>query len=550
MTIAARPPRVLISGAGPVGLTLALDLARRGISVLIVERRFRGEPPSVKCNHVASRTMEAFRRLGLAETVRDSGLPPDYPNDCVYRTKVTAEAEIARIPIPSRNERRTQFKGPDTGWPTAEPPHRINQIFLEPLMFSHAQAQENIEIWNRVELLGARQEGERVLASIRDLDSGTLSAVEAEFLVGCDGGSSLVRGLIGAQLSGDAVVQRVQSTYIRAPGLLGMMKGRPGWMNLSLNTRRCGNTVAIDGRETWLIHCYLYEHEVDFDQIDRDAAIREILGVDSAFQYEVLSREDWIGRRLVADKFRDGRIIICGDSAHLWVPYAGYGMNAGIADAMDLGWLLAAYLLGWGGRRLLDAYEAERLPITEQVSHFAMRHALGALAHRRAVPPEVEAEGELGIRARAEFGRDVYGLNVQQYCCGGLNFGYFYQRSPVIAYDGCPAPPFTMATFTQSTVPGCRTPHFWLNGGRSAYDSFGDWFTLLRFDPSVQVDTLFAAAQQRGVPLELLDILPDERTSVYQHALVLSRPDLHVGWRGNSAPLDPLALIDLLRGAG
>ena len=112
-----------------------------------------------------------------------------------------------------------------------------------------------------------------------------------------------------------------------------------------------------------------------------------------------------------------------------------------------------------------------------------------------------------------------------------------------------PTIPFTMASFQQSTVPGCRTPHFWMNGGQSAYDFFGKWFTLLRFEPSIDVGPLMAAAAERQLPLELLDVRPEDRTSEYQHALLLSRPDLHVGWRGHSVPADSLALIDLLRGA-
>ena len=289
-------------------------------------------------------------------------------------------------------------------------------------------------------------------------------------------------------------------------------------------------------------------HEEDMGAIDRDDAIRKILGVGPDFKYEVLAYEDWIGRRLLANKFRDRRIFICGDSAHLWVPYAGYGMNAGIADAMNLSWLLAGTVLGWGGPRLLDAYEAERLPITDQVSHFAMNHAFGAMKHRREVSPNVEAPGEVGRQARQELGQEVYKLNVQQYCAGGLNYGYFYDKSPIVAYDGASAPGFTMYTFTQSTVPGCRTPHFWRANGRSVYDQLGVWFTLLRFDKSIDVTPLLDAAAARSVPLAVLDIQPDERTSVYGEALVLSRPDLHVGWRGNALPDDPAALVDLLCG--
>src|SRR6266568_456650 len=131
---------VLIVGAGPVGLTLAIDLAWRGVDVTVVETRARAAPPDPKCNHVAARTMEIFRRLGLAEKVRNAGLPADYPHDISYRTSFTGK-ELTRIPIPCRRDRFTMKDGPDCNWPTPEPPHRINQIFLEPILFEHAAAQ-------------------------------------------------------------------------------------------------------------------------------------------------------------------------------------------------------------------------------------------------------------------------------------------------------------------------------------------------------------------------------------------------------------------------
>ena len=141
------------------------------------------------------------------------------------------------------------------------------------------------------------------------------------------------------------------------------------------------------------------------NEIDRDWAIRTILGVGADFHYEVLNKEDWIGRRLVADKLRDRRMFICGDAAHIWVPFAGYGMNAGIADAANLAWMLAAYLQGWAGAAILDAHEAERLPITEQVSHYAMNHAIALAKQRRAVPPDIEAPGPRAMRKRAAWAR-------------------------------------------------------------------------------------------------------------------------------------------------
>lgn len=122
---------VLVVGAGPVGLTLAMDLAQRGVNVLVAEIRQRGELPSVKCNHVSARSMEIYRRLGIAQALRDAGLPAEHPNDVAYRLTFTG-LELSRIPIPGRKDRYSATGGPDTWWPTPEPPHRINQIYMEP----------------------------------------------------------------------------------------------------------------------------------------------------------------------------------------------------------------------------------------------------------------------------------------------------------------------------------------------------------------------------------------------------------------------------------
>lgn len=539
---------VLVVGAGPVGLTVAMDLARRGHQVLMVEMRAFKEPPSVKCNHVSARTMEQFRRLGVVDKLRNAGLPEDYPNDVVFRTAMTG-MELTRIPIPGRSTRYTETVGPDAGWPTPEPPHRINQIYLEPILLEHAVSMPGITLLNRSQVTEVQQDAEGVDAKVTDLETGEERQVRATYLIGCDGGSSGVRKQIGAVLEGDAVIQRVQSTYIRAPGLKALLPGKAAWCYYSVNPRRCGTVFAIDGEERWLVHNHLHPHELNFDAVDRDQSIRTILGVDHDFSYDVVSQEDWIGRRLVATRFRDRRVFIAGDAAHLWVPYAGYGMNAGIADGLNLTWLLSARLQGWGSDRMLDAYEAERQPITEQVSRFAMNHAQKMIKARGAVPPDIEAAGADGDAVRAEAGRAAYELNVQQFCCAGLNFGYYYDGSPLIAYDGEVPPAYEMGSFTVSTVPGCRVPHFWLNDGRSLYDAFGAGYTLLTNDAGIDVSGLLAAAQSAGMPLTVLDLSKEMALpGVYAHALTMVRPDQHVVWRGKEVPRDCHGLVRLLTG--
>ncbi|MSO99984.1 MAG: monooxygenase [Acetobacteraceae bacterium] len=527
--------QVLIVGGGPVGSTLALDLAARGIEVIVAERNPPGQIPGVKCNHVAARTMEIFRRLGIAQAIRDTGLPADHPNDVAFRTSV-AGIEFARIMIPCRRDRYTDKDGPDGWWPTPEPPHRINQIYLDPLLAGFARDHPLISYLNNMEIAGFSQSEDGVVAEI----AGTHQLVHAEYLIGCDGPSSRVRSLIGARLTGDAVIGRTQSTYIRAPGLAARMQAAPAWSTQVMNPRRSANMFAVDGRETWVIHNYLRPEETEFSDVDADGCIRAILGCDHP--YEVITSEDWIGRRMLAGRFRDRRAFICGDAAHLWVPFAGYGMNAGIADAMNLSWMLAGVLNGWADPRILDAHEAERWPITEQVSKFAMSTSL-SLARARA---EVPADIEDNAATRVAVGELMLKLHTPQFCCGGLNFGSYYDRSPIVAHDGEEPPPYTMDRFTSSTVPGCRTPHVWLEDGRSLYDAMGPDFCLLRFDRATDVSGLTEAAALRGLPMHVLDLAP---VDVYRQKLVLSRPDQHIAWRGNAEPGNPLTLIDKIRGA-
>src|SRR6185437_10137653 len=434
---------VLIVGAGPVGLTLALDLARRGIEVTVAECRFAHEPPRVKCNQISARSMEIFRRLGLSQRLRELGLPSDYPNDVVSRTTATG-IELARVVIPARGERATATEGPDTGWPTPEHTHRINQIFFEPVLSAHAASQLRIRILNRTMVDDFTQDDAGVTVEAHDLDSGEAITIACTYLVGCDGGKSMVRRNIGAKLDGAAALQNVQSTFIRAPDLRDRLPGKPAWLYYSLNPRRCGMMMAVDGREKWLIHNYLYRGEQDFDAVDRDGAIREILGLGPDFSYEIISKEDWTSRRLVAEKFRDRRVFICGDAAHLWVPHGGYGMNAGIADAADLSWMLAAVLKGWAPPAILDAYEAERHPVIEQTSQLITAISERVMMHRREINADIERPDAVGDAARARIGSAAYDIDVTQQCCAGLNFGYCYEHSPIVAHDGEAPPAYRM----------------------------------------------------------------------------------------------------------
>ena len=492
--------------------------------------------------------MEIFRRLGIAKALREAGLPSNYPNDVAIRTTVTG-IELARILIPSRSDRYSAVDGPDGWWPTPEPAHRVNQMHFEPILFAHAQSRPRIQVISAASVEDFVQHENEVVVSIRSADTDGTVQLSCRYLVGCDGGQSMVRKKIGAQLNGTPIIHQGRSICIRAPELLSLIPGAPAWYFQVQNPRRCGIVFAIDGRDTWLVRYYLGDKDTGLEAVNRDEAVRTILGVGADFHYEVIAEEDFVGRRLVADRFRHQRVFICGDAAHLWPPNGGYGMNAGIADAANLSWLLAAVLNGWAAPAILDAYEAERRPITEQVSQFAKDMASKNIEYRRETPAEIESPGPIGDATRVRVGMEAYNLNLQSICCGGLNFGYFYDDSPIIAYDGHRQPEYTMHEFTPSSIPGCRAPHIWLESDRSLYDALGPEYTLLRFQPAVKVVGLMESAARRGVPLRILDVGSSGARSLYGYDLVLVRPDQHVAWRGDGEPAAPMELIDLVRGA-
>jgi 2-polyprenyl-6-methoxyphenol hydroxylase-like FAD-dependent oxidoreductase len=528
-------------------MSCAMEAALRGHSVVVVEQRKADEPPSAKCNTVAARTMEIFRRFGIADAVRNAGLPDDYPTDTIYCTSFTGY-ELTRLRLPARNERK-QKGFLDDDWPTPEPMVRVSQLYLEPIMSARTRALGGITVLDETAYESFEQDENGVTVHAR-ASSGAVR-IEAKYLIGCDGGRSTIRKAIGAQLVGDAELGRTRTTLVRAPSLRARFGDRrPAWMNWVSNSKVRGNVIAIDGREIWLLHRSVPGRDTPYEALDFDQSIRDLLGVGADFTYDVLSHEDWMGRRLVADRFSDRRVFLAGDSAHLWVPYAGYGMNAGIADGVNLVWHMSAVLKGWSPPSRLGAYEAERHPITEQVSQFAMKNVLeNAQAVGGMTPPpaltEDTAEGEA---MRQAIGARLYALNEPQMAPAGLNFGYFYDRSPLIAYDGEKAPDYSMGAFTPSTAPGCRLPHFRLDG-QSIYDLLGEDYTLLRFRREIDVAPLLDAAKRARLPLNRIDA-PRPAEAAFQHDLLIVRADQHVAWRGNEAPADSARLIALFAGRG
>jgi 2-polyprenyl-6-methoxyphenol hydroxylase-like FAD-dependent oxidoreductase len=535
---------VAVVGAGPVGSCVAIEAALRGLDVVVVESRSANGIPSAKCNTVAARTMETFRRFGISDKVRAAGLPDDYPTDVIYAASI-AGPEIVRIAQPSRNERHLAGF-PDSDWRTPEPVVRLSQIYLEPILWDRLRSLPNVHVLHDTVVERYEQHAEGVTAHARR-DDGTEALIASRFLVGADGGRSTIRRAMGVELIGDTEIGRTRTSLVRCPEIRKLFGDRrPAWMSWIVNHLVKGNVIAIDGEDLWLLHRSV--PGVEFDELDLDESIQNLLGADHSVSYEVLSHEDWVGRRLVAERFRDGNVFITGDAAHLWVPFAGYGMNAGIADGVNLAWLLSAVIKGWAPESILGAYEAERLPITEQVSRLAMEKVLeNASAIGGGVPPiELSDPGPPGQEIRDFVAPILRDINLPQFAPAGLNFGYYYDSSPIISYDGSEAPNYTMGEVTPSTVPGCRMPHFEASGV-PILDLLGPDYTLIQFNPDIDCSEFLGASERAGLPITVVVTQRPPDQDVFVHDLLIVRFDQHVAWRGNVLS-QHLTLIDVLLG--
>lgn len=545
MTETALHTPVLIAGGGPVGMTVALELGTRGVPcVLLNDLPTTAQHP--KANAVSSRTMEHLRRLGIAAELRKRGLAPDHPTDVAYFTRVS-EYELGRLEQPSRSEALAHARAGTGDWPSAEPPHRCSQIFLEEEIKRRVDQTDAIDARFGWRLEAFEDTGDRVLAKARDASSGETLQIEADYLVGADGAGGIVRKALDISYAGESGIVRemmggpMYATYFRSADLLDCLPEHRAWQYWTVNRKGRSLLVHVDDADRFVVH-FALPPGTPPDAADPVALIRNAAGSD--IEIEILSSVSWIaGHALVAEKFRKGRVFLAGDAAHLFTPTGGMGMNTGVDDAVNLGWKLAAVSNGWGGDALLDSYEAERHPIGERNVGFSRKFAdsVGTVP----ISDEVEDATDAGDAERTRLGQRFSAHGYFEFIIPGIFLGLRYQGSPLITEDGSAPLPDEPNTYVPNARPGARAPHAWV-GDHALFDLFGSGFTLLTFGPDAEA--FRTAAEAHGIPLDIVTIDDPEIRTLYEADLVLARPDQHVAWRGTSTE-DAAAILKRAVGA-
>ena len=529
--------QVLIVGAGPVGLTLAIALGQRGVRCVLIEQKDAPQflPKMERCN---ARTMEIYRRMGIAERIRSAGLPADCPMDVFIVTSLV-DPPLLHLPYPSVAQAKAAIAARNDGTLPLEPSQLISQYTLEPLLRSAAEAIPHVTVRYGCELVAFSQDAAAVHARLK-CNGGPDDEISADYLVGCDGGASFVRRQLGIALNGDANLLQLRQALYRCDDLyerIPIGKGR----HYHVADAQSSFLIVQDSTRHFTLHSVV--------ETDRDMASMFETVCAIPLDYEMLYVGQWRQNLLLADRYAERRVFLAGDAVHLVVPTGGLGMNTGVGDAVDLSWKLAATLQGWGGPALLPSYEIERRQVGERnvaASRFA---TLGRRKWRAAYRPNIRDDTAEGAETRANLARiaDVEQRKSNEMI--GAELGYRYSGSPLIWPEPGEGPALDVMDYAPTTWPGARLPHAWLADGTALQDRLGDGYTLLclggtRAD-AAPLERAFAAL---SAPFSVVALNDQRLRDIYGHDLLLLRPDLHIAWRGNRLPDQPVQLAAIATG--
>ncbi|WP_435158888.1 FAD-dependent monooxygenase [Amycolatopsis sacchari] len=521
---------VLIVGAGPAGLAAAIELGSRGIDCVLVDPRTEvsHKRPRGKTTH--ARTMEHFRRWGIAEEVRAvSPTPPETFHDVAFCTSLLG-TEIHRFPnalgmFPARQE------------VMAETGLFVGQPLVEEVLRRKVATLPSVRTW-----YGDRATGivssDSAGADVQIVGAaGDLRRVRARYVIVADGPRSVLRESLGITLDGGPEGRRSVSVMFRSRSLWSRVEHDPAVTYWCINGAAAGSLWPYDPvGGLWVAATQ------DMRAASEPGEIVNAL-VGQPVEIEVVSIDVWQARRAMADTYRQGRFFLVGDAARQTPPWGGHGYNTCVLDAVDLAWKLAAVLDGWAPDALLDTYEIERRPVAGYVIDVSTKNM--RVLSDDLMREGIDEQGASGDSARAAAAREIEAAKRAEFYSLGLVLGYNYGHSPTVLGPNAgqeSRQPHDGTVYEPSYAPGSRLPHAWLPDGRSLFDLLGPGFTLLVRGKTPEASAIAEAAARRRIPLAV------RTCSQLPEAYVLVRPDQHITWSSDRLDVSPDVMWDVATG--
>ena len=507
-----------------MGVALAVELGQRGIDCALVERRL--EPQRIpKGQNLTQRSVEHFHFWGVGEELRAARLlPPEFPMSGIVAYRDLSNEywyapplrEIVNSYYFQNNERLPQYLG--------ESVLRKRMAQLQNIEARFGWVAETIE-----------QDTRGVRVTIAKDGGAERDVLEADYVVGCDGGHSTVRQQIGIERGGADFNELMVLALFRSRELHEKLKRFPPRSTYRVLDPDLHGYWQFFGRvdvgESWFFHSPVPANTTR-DNYDFHGLLQKVAGFSFACDFDYVGF--WDLRIAVAEKYQVGRVFIAGDAAHSHPPYGAYGLNNGLDDVVNLGWKIAAKLKGWGSDALLQTYTEERRPIFKETAEDFIE---AGIQRDREFLGRYSPE-----RDRAEF-ESAWKEHANAAAPRVLTYEPNYEGSPIVF--GPPAGVSSAhGSHTFTARAGHHLPPQLLSSGRNVFEELGPDFTLLAFDAEDRTVLAFTdAAKALNVPLKVVRDSYRDGRKVYAASLILVRPDRYIAWSAVGAPVDTAAIL-------